>query len=288
MRISSASTLVIFFLIEILLFSILWLSIPIMNIIGLIAHGLITLLASYWFSRKWRQTSISPNKFWFMLAVFLLFLPVVGVIILFLFNKKVHMPQAMSEERENKKQIDVNDDLNYFSTPKHNYSSSVKNPRNLLSTLDDTTYLHLLIASRHLPDKEAYTLLKEALSSPFESARLMAFSLKDKLEERLQNDLQQKLILLKNSPQQHTAELHLSITKDYIHLVNTGILSESKETLLKKALQHCMNAIHLNNKSSYAFDSLGEILKYQEKYTQAQQARTRATYLRTPSVKTLN
>ena len=272
-------------ILELLIFSLLWLSIPIMNTIWLLTHTLVTIVASYWFSRQWRKMTLTPNKIWFMFSIFLFFLPIIGAIILGLVNKRtyLHQQSVLTEEIPKRKQSIDKTGLNYFSIPKHRYSSHLKKARNLLSTLDDSAYLRLLIASRHLPDKEAYTLLKEALSSPFESARLMAFSLKGKIEERLQDDLHKKITLLKNTPKSHAEELHLCISKDYLHLCDIGILSESKENLLTQARQHCINAIRLNKKSAFAFQHLSKILKLQGKYQQAQQAQVKAISLGFPS-----
>ena len=278
MRVLSASTFSLVF-IEITIFSILWLPIPTANIIWLISHIFISLLASYWFSKKWGQASLSIKIVWLILFTFLIFLPVIGSIIFLLFNKSEYLYQQKNPpKKEGKKNTE---DLHYFSIPKYRYSSHFKKARNLLSNLDDNAYLRLLIASRHLPDREAYTLLKEALNSPFESARLMAFSLKGKIEERLQNKIQQKLLLLENTPQQHTADLHLSISKDYVHLCRIGILSESKENLLREALVHCMNSIRINHKSSNSFQQLSQILKLQGKYKQAHYIQMKAMSLRT-------
>ena len=284
MRTLSVSTSLLIIL-ELLLFSLLWLSIPIMNAIWLLAHALVTILASYWFSRRWKQATLTPNQIWLALSIFLFFLPIVGTIIFGLINKRTYFQQqAVTKQLASKSKKSTDEaGLNYFSIPKHHYSTPLKKARDLLSTLDDNAYLQLLIASRHLPDKEAYTLLKEALSSPFESARLMAFSLKDKIEERLQDDLNKKISLLKNIPQQHSAELHLSISKDYMHLYDIGVLSESKENLLIQARQHCMNAIRLKKRSAFAFHHLSKILKLQGKYQQAQQAQIKAISLGFPS-----
>ena len=284
MRTLSASALLLIIL-ELLIFSLLWLSIPIMNAIWLLAHTLVTILASYWFSRQWRQTTLTPNRTWFSLSLFLFFLPIIGAIIFLLISKRAYLHQQIATAQQASKTKKTNDtnELNYFSTPKHHYSTHVKKAQNLLSTLDDNAYLRLLIASRHLPDKEAYTLLKEALGSPFESARLMAFSLKGKIEERLQDDIQKKIALLKSSQKKHTAELHLSISKDYMHLCDIGVLSESKENLLRQARHHCMSALRLNKNSAMAFQQLSKILKLQGKYHQAQKAKIKAVSLGFPS-----
>ena len=281
MRTLSVSTISLVF-IEIVIFSSLWLAIPTVNIIWLLTHILVSLLASYWFSKKWKQPLLSNKKVFLILFIFLLFLPVIGSIIFILFNRGEYLYQQKNrlETVDKKQRVDNTKNFHYFSTPKHHHSSHFKKARNLLSNLDDNAYLRLLIASRHLPDKEAYALLKEALNSPFESARLMAFSLKGKIEERLQNKIQQKLLLLENTPQQHTAELHLSISKDYVHLCRIGILSESKENLLREALVHCISSIRIDSKSANSFQQLSQILKLQGKYEQAYNIQVKAVSLR--------
>lgn len=271
-------------LIECIIFFSQWLMIPqATNINIIITHTLIALIFSYWWSRKWEKVIFKRNLSWFMLFAFIFFIPIIGATILWLFAirktlRRQHIKTSIGEEETNK-----NNDLYYFSAPKQHHSNASKQTRDLISTLDDDTYLKLLVASRHLPDKEAYTLLKEALDSPFESARLMAFALKGTLEERLQNELQQKLTKLRNTAKGDSiAELHLTIAKDYIHLLDIGLLSENNDTLLTKAKNHCMNAIRIDNKSAYAFQALSKILKRQGRNKQAQRAQIRAVDLGLP------
>ncbi len=273
--------------IEILIFSSLWLNISFISHFSLlIAHTLTALIAAYWLSRQWQQVTLSNTISWFILFNFLFFIPVIGALILWMFSLRKYLRQATSEAEQmiEEQELAKNDEeIHYFSAPKHHHNSRKKQTRDLLSTLDDDTYLKLLVATQHLPDKEAYTLLKEALSSPFESARLMAFSLKGKLEERLQNELQQKIEGLKlTKTKSNRAELHLSIAKDYIHLLDIGLLTESNETLLSKARNHCVKAIHLNKKSAYAFQALSKILKHQGRNKQAQRAQIKAVDLGLP------
>lgn len=253
----------------------------------IIAHSLVSLLASYCLSKQWnkteQQSSPSQNINWFILFNFIFFIPIIGAIILWLFSiRKILRRQHIETDLE-VDETKISKNIHYFSAPKQHHSNNSKKTRDLISTLDDDTYLKLLVASRHLPDKEAYTLLKEALNSPFESARLMAFTLKGTLEERLQNELQQKLLKLKHpANNDNIAEMHLTISKDYIHLLDIGLLSESNEILLKKAQKHCVNAIRINSKSAYAFQALSKILQYQGRNKQAQRAQIKAVNLGLP------
>ena len=285
----SVSTAILI-VIELIIFASLWLTSSMTHTIFII-HTVIVLIASYGLSRLWKQAALNCNISWFILFNFLFFIPVVGAIILWLFSIRNSLRKegiettsdTEEEEEEEKEKSQRSEELYYFSAPKHHHMDGSKQTRDLISTLDDDTYLQLLIASRHLPDKEAYTLLKEALSSPFESARLMAFTLKGTLEERLQNELQQKIDKLKKiTNKQKTAELHLSIARDYTHLLDIGLLSENNETLLNKARNHCITAIKLNNKSAYAFQALSKILKHQGRNKQAQRAQIKAVDLGLP------
>ncbi|MCK5809624.1 MAG: hypothetical protein KAH00_00970 [Cocleimonas sp.] len=273
--------------IELFIFSSFWLNITQLNMaILLTLHTLTALIASYWLSQQWKQNSFNHAISWLILFSFIFFTPVIGAIILWMFSIRKKLRQATSEEErivEKNEQAQKDEELHYFSAPKHHHNYREKQTRTLISTLDDDTYLKLLVSTRHLPDKEAYTLLKEALSSPFESARLMAFSLKGKLEERLQKELQQKIENLKRvDHKNNSAELHLSIAKDYIHLLDIGLLTESNDTLLSKAKSHCVKAIHLNDKSAYAFQALSKILKHQGQNKQAQRAQIKAVGLGLP------
>ncbi len=274
-------------IVELVIFCSPWLVTITGNYTSLITtHAIVALIGSYWLSRREEKTithqSLSKKNInWFLLFNFIFFIPIIGATILWLFSirnfvRRQHITTYIEEKKNN-------NDLYYFSAPKQHYINGSKKTRDLISTLDDDTYLKLLVASRHLPDKEAYTLLKEALNSPFESARLMAFTLKGTLEERLQNELQLKLSQLKNaSKNDNLAEIHLTISKDYMHLLDIGLLSESNETLLKKAKNHCINAIHIDNKSAYAFQVLSKILRYQGRNKQAQRAQIQAVNLGLP------
>jgi uncharacterized membrane protein len=284
MRTLSVSTLILV-LIESLLISSYWLKIPLLNeFVLLMLHGLVALVACYVLSRLWQQPTMDGKISGLILFNFIFFMPLIGAIILWLFAIRKTLRKPNTEATLNMDaEAQTDEDIYYFSAPKQHHFGGSKQTRDLISTLDDDTYLKLLVASRHLPDKEAYTLLKEALSSPFESARLMAFTLKGTLEERLQGELQQKLEELKQTKNKgNIAELHLSIAKDYMHLLDIGLLSENNETLLNKARDHCIKAIRLNDKSAYAFQALSKILKHQGHAKQAQRAQIKAVDLGLP------
>ncbi len=281
-------SLIFLMLIQMSIFSSAWLAPSIVNNTNLIVfHFVITLIASYSLSRIGKKIvsrfSLKQNINGFLWFNLLFFIPMIGAIILWLFSIRKTLRRQHIETDLEEEEVNTNQNVCYFSAPKQYHSSNQKKTRDLISTLDDDTYLKLLVASRHLPDKEAYTLLKEALNSPFESARLMAFSLKGSLEERLQKELQQKLTQLKQaSENDNIAEIHLTITKDYIHLLDIGLLSESNDALLKKAKKHCINAIHIDSKSAYAFQALSKILRYQGRNKQAQRAQIKAVNLGLP------
>ena len=285
MRILSVSSFIIL-LLEGSAFSILWFTLPLNTMIYIVTHGLIAGLSAYWFSKHWQEASLSPSKVGFFVAVTLFLLPMMGAIVIWAIDKRYEIREKTIREKlaDNTSQAKTDKRFHYFSTPEHDKSNTVKKTRDLLSTLDDDAYLKLLIASRNLPDKEAYNLLKEALTSPFESARLMAFSLKGALEDRLQKELQRKITALKLNPanRQQKADLHLKIAKDYIHLLDIGVISESNEMLLTQAAKHCAEAICIDRHSAYAFQSLSKVLKHQGKNEQAQRAHIKAINLGLP------
>jgi hypothetical protein len=284
MRTLSASTLILI-LVESLLLASHWLTIPLVNESVLVMmHGAVALIAAYGLSHLWKQSTLNGKTSGIILFNIIFFMPLIGAIILWLFAiRKTLRRSGTKTESNTEEETQIDEDIHYFSAPKQHHFGGSKQTRDLISTLDDDTYLKLLVASRHLPDKEAYTLLKEALSSPFESARLMAFTLKGTLEERLQGELQQKLEEVKQTKNnENSAELHLSIARDYMHLLDIGLLSENNETLLKKARNHCINAIRLDAQSAYAFQALSKILKHQGHDQQAQRAQIKAVDLGLP------
>lgn len=285
MRDLSVSAL-IFCLVELLAFTLLWHHSQSFIILACLVHLLNAGLAAQWFSMRWSNQTINAKHVWLYVCITVTLLPVVGCMILAIIDNK----QALREYgiradlgTEHVKKHSAKELLNYFSAPDFHQKGNIRKTRDLLSSLDDEAYLGLLIASRHLPDKEAYALLSEALLSPFESARLMAYSLKGKLEEQMQNDLQNKLDALEAAQEARRAELHLAVAHDYLHLLNVGVESSSKAVLLQHASDHCIASIREDKSSSgAAFRTLSEILEHQGKVLAAQKARMRAISLGIP------
>lgn len=281
MRDLSASSLLPV-LAQLICFALLWPQVPALTLAALIAHMAVSVMTAYWLSVRWREQTLTPGKIWVFVASAMFFLPVIGSIIIALLDHR-----AVLRERGMQAGIGVikskapvaRDLLNYFSAPEHYQSGSLRKTRDLLSSLDDEAYLGLLIASRHLPDKEAYALLSEALLSPFESARLMSYALKGKLEERMQENLQSKLDALDTTSAKHQAELSLAIAHDYLHLLDVGIESSSKAVLLEQAYSFATRSIRRNQESASAFNTLATILELQGKPRQALQSRNRALAL---------
>ena len=281
MRDLSVSALV-FFVVELALFSLLWSGQPALIMIAAVAHLIVAVIAAQWFSMHWADPATSAKQVWLFVAMTVSLLPVIGCLLLILIeNRSILRAQGMRAGLGSKdtNQQTAKDLLNYFSAPDFHQKGSIRKTRDLLSSLDDEAYLGLLIASRHLPDKEAYALLSEALLSPFESARLMAYSLKGKLEEQMQSDLQNKLDALKSAPTKRLSELHLAVSHDYLHLFTVGVESSSKEVLLQQASDHCVSAIRENKASGSAYQTLSEILEYQGKTVAANKAQERAMSL---------
>ena len=243
-------------------------------IIALSMHVLISLVATIWLSKRIFHHKLMSFKIQIALFLFIVFFPVISLVVIWLLSirdtlRKDYKLNELKEMENNKNQ----ESYEFLEKTKLlDGSNKIKNTRNLLSTLNDENYLKLLIASRHLPDKEAYALLKEALGSPFESARLMAFSLKEKLEQRLQDSLQKDLDLLENLSNSERAEQHLLVARDYIHLLDIGMYSGREDKLLKQAEYHCLQSIKFNKKSAYSYQTLSKIFSYQGKIKKSQLA----------------
>jgi len=249
--------------------------------IALIGHVLIAFSASIWISKSDFKNSLNGYKALVALFLFILFLPVISLFVLWLLDEKDILRErykdAVSQKKASESSQNTYDYLKKIELLDD--SNKIKNTRTLLSTLNDENYLKLLIASRHLPDKAAYALLKEALGSPFESARLMAFSLKGKLENRLEKTLQKDLALLEALPVIERAEQHLVVARNYINLLDIGVLSGSEDKQLKQAQYHCFQSIRLNKKSAYPYQTLSKVFSYQGKIKQSQQAKKIAASL---------
>jgi len=244
--------------------------------IALAIHCVIALLATIWISKHHYSKIKSKNSlFVVLLFVVILFTPVFNAIMLWLLDiKDVLRTSYKRKTQAGEIAIDSQQIFDYLEESKlSSHSNKSKNTHSLLSTLNDEDYLKLLIASRHLPDKEAYILLQKALESPFESARLMAFSLKGKLEQRLHDTLQKNLALLKTLPENKQAEQHLVVAKEYLHLLDIGVSSKDKEQLLQEATDHCVRAIKINKKSAYPYLILSKIFSYQGKIKRSSQVK---------------
>ena len=281
MRDLSVSALVFFFA-ELVLFALLWTGQPTLILIATALHFLVAAIAAQWFSMYWSNPATSPRQVWLYVAMTVLLLPVIGAMLLVLIENRSILREQGLRAGLGAKDVEehtAKDLLNYFTAPDFHQKGGIRKTRDLLSSLDDEAYLGLLIASRHLPDKEAYSLLSEALLSPFESARLMAYSLKGKLEEQMQSDLQQKLEALESAPKKRLSELHLAVSHDYLHLLDVGVESSSKEVLLQHASDHCISAVREDKRSGSAYQTLSEILEYQGKKGASLKAKQRARSL---------
>jgi len=229
---------------------------------GLIAlacliHIAASLVAGYWFGDKGS---------WPGAMVPVLLLPILGLIVVFLIDNRAWIRErntALDSVSANAKTVQPI--IRHFSANDFNEASRAdkSKTRELLSSMDDDAYLGLLVASRHLPDKAAYALLNEALLSPFESARLMSYSLRDKMEERLRSGLKQKLES-QSSREINQAKLQLAIARDYFNLVDIGI-EDPLGTALDKAAKHCVRAIQLDSASLQARQTMTKILTLKSK-----------------------
>ena len=105
-------------------------------------------------------------------------------------------------------------------------------------------------------------------------------------------DLNEVMRLLESAPAKHLSELRLAVSHDYLHLLDVGVESSSKEVLLQHASDHCVAAIRENKRSGNAYQTLSEILELQGKTAAAEKAQLHAINLgieksETPSFKAL-
>ena len=263
--------------IQLALFGLLWLEDPLTTQIALVAHLVIILISAIWYSNRWGESSLALSGF---IAVLVGFLPVIGCAFLFLIDNHSLLRSyglreglgALGARKETPQ-----DSLNYFSAPEHYSKGNIRKTRNLIASLDDEAYLGLLIASRHLPDNEAYALLTEALFSPFESARLMAYSMRGKLEDKIIDNLEEKLDALKlTKNDKQKSALHIELAQDYLHIMNIGIESFDAEGLLTEANRHCRLGLKLNNKSISGFKTLSKVLRLEGNLANARKAEQKA------------
>jgi len=273
----ASSTVVL--IIELALFGLLWLQDSMINLFIIAGHLITSVLTAYWFGQRWRAF-LAPEKTYLFIASLIMLLPVIGSILLLLIeNRGLLRVYGMKEGlgSEVLAPESARDLLNYFSAPNKYFQGNVRKTRDLLSSLDDEAYLGLLIASRHLSDKEAYALLTDALLSPFESARLMAYSLRGKLEDRIADSRQDKLGSLSSATTtKQKIELHLALSMEYLHVLDVGIESSDQASLVMQAKLHCIQALKLDQRSARAYQTLSKILRIQGDVKQAIAAERRA------------
>ncbi len=172
-----------------------------------------------------QQFNMQAWQHWFLIGCISFFLPVIGSLMLGLFRFQYLIP--MLNKAADQAQSPEQDLLHYIDTAftQETLVGSGQGDERL-NALHIDHYLDLIMSSRELGSKRAVALLKEALGSKAESARLLAFALYSKKE---QGDFKQldELIAQLNQGQSKNPRLHLAIAQVYWHLLDSGLVDST-------------------------------------------------------------
>lgn len=185
--------------------------------VWLAAHLLVVLAGSLFLAKK-TQVSALVYTLWLVL---LTFLPVIGFVLGWVFLRKEtwYRPPVV-------KALSPQEAAGYFditTEAQSPYEFAQASQRMNALTTDD--YLDLLSATRQLDGRNSVTLLKDALDSQTESARLLAHALYTKKEQQLAQQLSALIEQFKQG-QGRNPQLHLAFAQLYWHWFGLGVLGE--------------------------------------------------------------
>lgn len=171
---------------------------------------------------------------WLLAACISFFMPLIGSVMLWLFRNQHLIPNLVkTEEADDAVQQDILHYMDTTSTPEVAVGAGQGDER--LNSLHIDHYLDLIMSSRELGSKRAVALLKEALGSKAESARLLAFALYSKKEQGDFKQLDELIAQLKQG-QAKNPRLHLAIAQLYWHLLDSGLVDAIMATEVWKKI----------------------------------------------------
>ena len=108
----------------------------------------------------------------------------------------------------------------------------------------DNQRIKAVLKTRQMIDKEAIPILKKALLDPVDEVRLLAYSMLDKKEKKLDRLITTQLQALENKPsEKHIAE-HLSLAEAYWELSYLGLVQGQAQThILQDAYMHIQKVV---------------------------------------------
>ncbi len=190
-------------------------------LVMVIMQRLKTVLIPVYLERNRRQA----QRQWWLAGGMALFLPLLGAALLWAFHKRHLIPKVPDPETlvEHHEQPQHQDFLDYFDYPEREADVILETGDERLNALNIEHYLDLIMSSRELDAKRAIALLKEALGSKAENARLLAYALYSKKEQGLFKVLDGLLAQLQGEQMQNP-RLHLAIAQLYWHMLEIGLI----------------------------------------------------------------
>jgi len=109
---------------------------------------------------------------------------------------------------------------------------------------DPEKRVQAVMATRQLRDQDAVPILREALRDPVDDVRLLAYSLLDGKEQRINERIRRRLDELESAAGQQAGLLHRQVATLYWELAYLGLASgDVYEHVLKRVLSHCDAAL---------------------------------------------
>ena len=199
----------------------LWLVLGIhLLMVTVVMYGLKSVLVPPYLERHQHQA----RRHWWLAGGMAFFLPLLGTLMLLFFQHRRRVPKAPNDpQKSESSQVKAHEFLDYFEYPEREADVELETGDERLNALNIVLYLDLIMSSRELDPKRAIALLKEALGSKAENARLLAYALYSKKEQGLFKVLDGLLAQLQGEQMQN-ARLHLAIAQLYWHMLEIGLI----------------------------------------------------------------
>jgi len=232
--------------------------------VWLVGHTLIVLLGALYLGNR-TKPSVRLYGLW---LVVLIFLPVIGLLLGWIFLRKSawYKPPIIKESSPEGEPcyLDLSD------RTVGPYDAEQASQRMSALTTDD--YLDLLAATRQLDGKQSVALLKDALGSQTEGARLLAHALYTKKEQQLMQQLSSLIERFKQG-QGRNPQLHLAFAQLYWHWFDLGVLdAEGRTEILTKIRLHAAFVLTLIPNLAQAHWLIAQTYLHTQRYQDAEKA----------------
>ncbi len=145
---------------------------------------------------------------------------------------------------------------------------------------DTERRVNAVLATRQLRDKDAIPILRIALRDPEDDVRLLAYSLLDGKEQKINHRIRELSRQLELAPQQAAGQLHEQLAIQYWELAYLGLASgDVLQHVLNESLAHLDRASELLGEEIGLFFLRGRVLLQLEHLEEAERSLQRALEL---------